>query len=43
MSDTKFKPVEEQLAYIRKGVAEIIPEGELVAKLEQSRCACISV
>ena len=31
-----FKPVEEQLAYLRKGVAEIIPEAEFRAKLEQS-------
>src|SRR5437773_971089 len=31
-----FKPVEEQLAYLKKGVAEIIPEAELKAKLEQS-------
>jgi tyrosyl-tRNA synthetase len=31
-----FKPVEEQLAYLRKGVAEIIPENEFRAKLEQS-------
>jgi len=37
MSGHKFKPVEEQLAYIKKGVAEIIPEPELVAKLENSR------
>jgi tyrosyl-tRNA synthetase len=33
---TKFKPVEEQLAYIKKGVAEIVPEPELRAKLEKS-------
>jgi len=26
MTQTKFKPVEEQLAYLKKGVAEIIPE-----------------
>src|SRR5881296_4664546 len=32
----KFKPVEEQLAYVKKGVAEIIPEIELKSKLEQS-------
>ena len=32
----EFRPVDEQLAYLRKGVAEIIPEPELVAKLEQS-------
>jgi tyrosyl-tRNA synthetase len=31
-----FKPVEEQLAYLRKGVAEIVPEAELRAKLEKS-------
>ncbi len=31
-----FKPVEEQLAYLRKGVAEIIPENEFRAKLDQS-------
>ena len=37
MTDHKFKPVEEQLAYVKKGVAEIIPEPELVAKLENSR------
>jgi len=37
MTEHKFKSVEEQLAYIKKGVAEIIPEPELVAKLENSR------
>src|SRR5215471_4552852 len=37
MSEPKFKPVDEQLAYIKKGVAEIIPENELLAKLENSR------
>ncbi len=31
-----FKPVEEQLAYLKKGVAEIIPEADLKAKLENS-------
>jgi tyrosyl-tRNA synthetase len=36
MSDTKFKPVEEQLAYLRKGAAEVIPEADLKAKLENS-------
>src|SRR6266446_2077742 len=36
MTRTKFKPVEEQLAYLKKGVAEIIPEAELKAKLENS-------
>jgi tyrosyl-tRNA synthetase len=32
-----FRPVEEQLEYLRKGAAEIIPEAELRAKLEASR------
>ena len=36
MSELKFKPVEEQLAYLKKGVAEIVPEAELRAKLEKS-------
>ncbi|MGB8474199.1 MAG: tyrosine--tRNA ligase [Candidatus Acidiferrum sp.] len=36
MAETKFKPVEEQLAYLKKGAAEIIPEPELKAKLEKS-------
>lgn len=31
-----FKPVDEQLAYLRKGAAEIIREEDLKAKLEQS-------
>jgi len=31
-----FAPVDEQIAYLRKGVAEIIPEPELRAKLEES-------
>src|SRR3989449_442358 len=31
-----FKPVDEQLAYLRKGAAEIIREEELKAKLEKS-------
>ena len=33
----QFKPVDEQLAYLKKGVAEIIREDELRAKLEKSR------
>ncbi len=33
----EFRPVEEQLAYIKKGAAEIIREGELRERLEQSR------
>ena len=36
MSAAKFPPVEEQLAYLRKGSAETIPEAELKAKLENS-------
>jgi tyrosyl-tRNA synthetase len=32
-----FAPVDEQLEYIRKGAAEIIPESELKQKLEDSR------
>ena len=36
MTPSKFKPVGEQLAYLKKGVAEIIPEAELKAKLEAS-------
>jgi len=34
---SNFAPVDEQLAYIRKGAAEIIREAELRAKLEKSR------
>jgi tyrosyl-tRNA synthetase len=33
---SKFKPVEEQLAYLKKGVAEIVPESEFRSKLEKS-------
>jgi len=36
MSTTQFKPVEEQLAYLKKGVAEVIPEDELKLKLANS-------
>ena len=36
MPETKFKPVEEQLTYLKKGAAEIIPEADLKAKLENS-------
>ncbi len=35
----QFKPVDEQLAYLRKGAAEIIREEDLRAKLEASRKA----
>ncbi len=34
-----FKPVDEQLAYIKKGASEIIRESDLRAKLEKSRAA----
>src|SRR5436309_9487789 len=34
-----FPPVDEQLAYIKKGVAEIIREAELREKLEKSRAS----
>ncbi len=36
MTPPKFKPVEEQLAYLKRGAAEIIPEAEMKAKLEAS-------
>ena len=36
MAATQFKPVSEQLAYLKKGAAEIIREEDLKAKLEQS-------
>jgi tyrosyl-tRNA synthetase len=36
MTPSTFKPAEEQLAYLEKGVAEIIREEDLKAKLEQS-------
>jgi len=36
MSTANFKPVDEQLAYLKKGAAEIIPEPELRAALEKS-------
>jgi tyrosyl-tRNA synthetase len=36
---SNFAPVDEQLAYIKKGSAEIIRESELRAKLERSRVA----
>jgi tyrosyl-tRNA synthetase len=37
MTKINFKPVEEQIAFLRKGAAEIIPETEFRAKLEESR------
>ena len=36
MASAQFKPVDEQLSYLKKGTAEIIREEELRAKLEQS-------
>jgi len=36
LSATPFKPVVEQLAYLKKGAAEIVPEEELKQKLENS-------
>jgi tyrosyl-tRNA synthetase len=36
MTEANFRPVEEQLAYLKKGVAELVPEAELRAKLERS-------
>ncbi len=36
MSEPKFKSVDEQLAYLKKGTAEIIREEELKAKLAKS-------
>jgi len=36
VSSPKFKPVDEQLAYLKKGAAEVIREEELKAKLENS-------
>jgi tyrosyl-tRNA synthetase len=36
MTLNSFKPVDEQLAYLKKGAAEIIPEPELRAALEKS-------
>ncbi len=36
MASPKFKPVDEQIAYLKKGAAEIIREEDLKAKLEQS-------
>ena len=36
MTPMKFKPVDEQLAYLKKGAAEVIREEELKSKLENS-------
>src|SRR5205814_6393819 len=37
MTESKFKPIAEQIAYLKKGVAEIIREEDLTAKLEKSQ------
>ena len=36
MTQAKFRPVEEQLTYLKKGVAEVIPDDELRQKLAHS-------
>src|SRR5439155_2298135 len=37
MTNSNFKPVAEQLAYLKKGIAQIVPEADLTAKLEKSQ------
>jgi tyrosyl-tRNA synthetase len=37
MTNSNFKSVAEQLAYLKKGIAEIVPEADLPAKLEKSQ------
>src|SRR5256886_4202870 len=37
MTNWNFKPVAEQLASLKKGIAEIVPEADLTAKLEKSQ------
>ncbi len=37
MTNSHFKSVAEQLAYLKKGIAEIVPEADLPAKLEKSQ------
>src|SRR3989442_5378636 len=37
MTNSNFKPAAEQLAYLKKAIAEIVPEADLTAKLEHSR------
>src|ERR1700687_578688 len=37
MTNSNFKPVAEQLAYLKKGIAEIVPEADLTAKREKSQ------
>ena len=36
MAEANFKPVEEQMAHLKKGAAEVIRDEELKARLEQS-------
>src|ERR1700690_2343603 len=36
MTSVKFKPVDEQIAYLKKGTAEVLPEADLRTKLESS-------
>jgi tyrosyl-tRNA synthetase len=36
VAESKFKPVDEQIAHLQKGAAEVIRDEELKAKLEQS-------
>ena len=37
MTNSNFKPAAEQLAYLKKAIAEIVPEADLTAKLEKSQ------
>ena len=37
MTNSNFKSVAEQLANLKKGIAEIVPEADLTAKLEKSQ------
>ena len=35
-TESRFLPIDEQIAYLKKGVSEIVPEAELRTKLEKS-------
>jgi len=37
MTNSNFKPAAEQLVYLKKAIAEIVPEADLTAKLEKSQ------
>ena len=37
MTETNFQPADKQLAYLKKGVAEIIPEDQLKSDLQKSQ------